>query len=188
MADRSYSPNSASKSAQIRARLSHPIIDSDGHTIENRDVLAEYIKSESGSKTAERFITSVGAYTNLQAAGRSSDGGLVIPGESVAEARDRGVTRGPWWGMPAANTLDRATAMLPQLLYERLDELGLDYSVLYTTIGFAVIGIEDEELRRASCRALNRMRADMTAGFADRLTAAAVIPMHTPEEAIEGEC
>src|SRR5208282_5249604 len=119
-----------------------------------------YIKSESGSKVAERFAASGGGY------------GLVIPGENLAEARDRRITRGPWWGMPAANTLDRATAMLPKLLYERLDELGLDYSVLYTTIGFSLIGIEDEELRRASCRALNRMRADMTAGFGDRLTAA----------------
>ena len=174
-----------SKSAQIRARLNHPIIDSDGHTIENREVLAEYIKSEGGSKIAERFIATVGAFTNLQAAGRSPDGSLVIPGESLAEARDRGITRGPWWGMPAANTLDRATAKLPKLLHERMDELGLDYSVLYTTIGFTLIGIEDEELRRASCRALNRMRADMTAGLGDRLTAAAVISMHTPEEAIE---
>jgi hypothetical protein len=55
MADSSYSPNRASRSAQIRARLSHPIIDSDGHTIENPNVLAEYIKSASGSKTAQRF-------------------------------------------------------------------------------------------------------------------------------------
>src|SRR6516225_11888489 len=162
-----------SKSAQIRARLNHPIIDSDGHTIENSAVLAEYIKSESGSKMAERFAALGGGY------------GLVIRGESLAEARDRRITRGPWWGMPAANTLDRATAMLPKLLYERLPELGLDYSVLYTTIGFSMIGIEDEDLRRASCRALNRMRADMTAGFGDRLTAAAVIPMHTPQEAIQ---
>ncbi|MBV8135316.1 MAG: amidohydrolase family protein [Deltaproteobacteria bacterium] len=159
-------------SAQIRGRLNHPIIDSDGHTVENPAVLAEYIKSEGGSKVAERFATSGAGY------------GLVIAGENLAEARDRRITRGPWWGVPAANTLDRATAMLPKLLYERLDELGLDYSVLYTTIGFSLIGIEDEELRRASCRALNRMRADMTAGFGDRLTAAAVIPMHTPEEAI----
>jgi predicted TIM-barrel fold metal-dependent hydrolase len=162
-----------SKSQKIRARLNHPIVDSDGHTIENPHVLAEYIKSESGSKTAERFAASGGGY------------GLVIRGESLAEARDRGITRGPWWGMPAANTLDRATATLPGLLYERLDELGLDYTVLYTTIGFSLIGIEDEELRRASCRALNRMRADMVAGFSDRMTAAAVIPMHTPQEAIE---
>src|SRR5215471_153779 len=100
-----------SKSQKKRVHLGHPIIDSDGHTIENPHVLAEYIKSESGSKTAERFAASGGGY------------GLVIRGESLAEARDRRITRGPWWGMPAANTLDRATAMLPKLLYERLDEL-----------------------------------------------------------------
>jgi len=174
-----------SKSAQIRARLNHPIIDSDGHTIENPTVLAEYIKSESGARTAERFVAWGSAYPSIQTGGRSADGSVVIPGERLAEARDKRITRGPWWGMPAANTLDRATAMLPKLLYERLDEFGLDYSVLYTTLGFSLIGIEDEELRRASCRALNRMRADMTAGFGDRLTAAAVIPMHTPQEAIQ---
>jgi predicted TIM-barrel fold metal-dependent hydrolase len=175
-----------SKSARIRARLNHPIIDSDGHTIENATVLAEYIKSVSGSKTAERFVALGGAYESLQTGGRAAvGGGLVIPGGKLADARDCRITRGPWWGMPAANTLDHATAMLPKLLYERLDELGLDYSVLYTTIGFRLIGIEDEELRRAACRAVNRMRADMTAGFGDRLTAAAVIPMHTPQEAIE---
>jgi predicted TIM-barrel fold metal-dependent hydrolase len=122
---------------------------------------------------AERFTASGGGY------------GAALRDLTLAEARDMGITRGPWWGMPAANTLDRATALLPKLLYERLDELGLDYSVLYTTLGFWLIGIEDEELRRASCRALNRLRADMTAGFEDRLTAAAVIHMHTPEEAIE---
>jgi predicted TIM-barrel fold metal-dependent hydrolase len=174
----------ASKSAQIRARLNHPIIDSDGHTVENPQVLSEYIKAESGSRTAERFLALRATFLNLQAGGRAADGSPVVPGASLAEARDRAMTRGPWWGMPAANTLDRATAMLPKLLYERMDELGLDYSVLYTTIGFTLIEIADEELRRASCRALNRMRAEMTAGFEDRLTAAAVIPMHTPQEAI----
>jgi predicted TIM-barrel fold metal-dependent hydrolase len=173
MAHRPYNPNRLSKSAQIRARLSHPIIDSDGHTIENSATLAEYIRSVAGPKTAERFTASGGGY------------GAALRDLTLAEARDVGITRGPWWGMPAANTLDRATALLPKLLYERLDELGLDYSVLYTTLGFWLIGIEDEELRRASCRALNRLRADMTAGFEDRLTAAAIIPMHTPEEAIE---
>ncbi len=31
------------------------------------------------------------------------------------------------WQVPMGNTRDRATAMMPKLLYERLDELGLDY-------------------------------------------------------------
>lgn len=39
-----------SKSAQIRARLSHPRVDSDGHTIENEAVLTEYISSVAAAK------------------------------------------------------------------------------------------------------------------------------------------
>jgi hypothetical protein len=84
-----------SKSARIRARLNHPIIDSDGHTIENATVLAEYIKSVSGSKTAERFVALGGAYESLQTGGRAAvGGGLVIPGGKLADARDCRITRG----------------------------------------------------------------------------------------------
>ncbi len=31
--------------------------------------------------------------------------------------------------------LDRATAMMPKLLYDRLDELGLDFVIVYPTAG-----------------------------------------------------
>jgi predicted TIM-barrel fold metal-dependent hydrolase len=83
------------------------------------------------------------------------------------------------------NTLDLATAMLPKLMYERLDELGLDFAVVYPTIGLITMGIGDEEMRRASCRALNIMKAEMFSGLSDRLAPVATIPMHTPQEAIE---
>lgn len=162
-----------SKSAMVRARLGHPIIDSDGHTVENQFILSEYIGSLAGARVAQRFRDGF----------RNRDQRFTQI--SAEESRDHRITRLPWWSIPARNTLDRATAMLPKLLYERLGELGLDYSVLYTTIGFFAIGIADDELRRATCRALNRMRADMVSGLADRLTAAAVIPMHTPREAVE---
>ena len=49
--------------------------------------------------------------------------------------------------MPARNTLDRATAMLPRLLYERLDEIGLDLAVLYPTFGLIPMALDDEEMR-----------------------------------------
>jgi predicted TIM-barrel fold metal-dependent hydrolase len=171
MAVTSTTPH-VSRSAQIRARLNHPIIDSDGHTIENEAVLIEYIASAAGRKVADRY--------QMIAGGR-----FRFAGSSLEEARDLHLTRGPWWAIAARNTRDRATAMLPKLLYERLGEMGLDYSVLYTTLGFFLPGIDDEEIRRASCRAINQMRAEMVADFSDRLTAAAVIPMHTPREAIE---
>jgi len=40
-------------------------------------------------------------------------------------------------------------------------------------------------MRRALCRALNQHNAEYFGEFSDRMTPAAVIPMHTPEEAIE---
>ena len=45
-----------------------------------------------------------------------------------------GLTRPTWWGEPA-NTLDRATAMIPRLFYERLDDFGIDFALLYTSLG-----------------------------------------------------
>ena len=76
--------------------------------------------------------------------------------------------------------------MLPRLLYERLDELGLDFAVLYPS-SFMLFApfIRDAELRRAACRAFNLYAAQQFQQFADRLTPAAVIPMHTPHEAVE---
>ena len=45
--------------------------------------------------------------------------------------------------------------------------------------------VPDAEARRAACRAFNTFSADYFGPFSDRMTPSAVIPMHTPEEAIE---
>jgi len=101
--------------------------------------------------------------------------------------------RPPWWGLPTQNTLDRATAALPALLYRRMEEIGLDYTVLFTTlVGAAIVragasleqSLADPEIRRLRTRAANAYRADLCRDFADRITAAADISMSTPEEAI----
>src|SRR5574341_2671685 len=103
-----------------------------------------------------------------------------------AERRERRMLQPGWWGVPTKNTRDRATAMLPKLLYERMGELVLDVAVLYPTSGalFATF-LRDEEVRRAACRAFNMYTADQFRGLGDRLTPAAVVPMHTPQEAID---
>ena len=44
--------------------------------------------------------------------------------------------------------------------------------------------IKDDETRRAVIRAYNIVAADYFRDFSDRKTPAAIIPMHTPEEAI----
>ena len=76
--------------------------------------------------------------------------------------------------------VDRATAMLPRLLYERLPELGIDVSVIYPSFGLLFGHFDDERDRRGACRALNRFNAGVFAEFADRLLPVAEIPMHTP--------
>ena len=43
------------KSAAVRARLSHPVIDSDGHTIEFAPAVNDYLKQIAGPELLSRF-------------------------------------------------------------------------------------------------------------------------------------
>ncbi len=104
---------------------------------------------------------------------------------SVAERRRRRIGQEAFWFLPTKNTLDRATAMLPRLMYERLDDLGLDFCVVYPTAGLGYYRLQPERLRRALCRAYNVFTAEQFRPFNDRIIPAAIIPMYTPEEAIE---
>ena len=65
-----------------------------------------------------------------------------------------------WWPVPTEITLDRATTQLPSLLYQRLDEIGLDFSIVYPGMGLLIMtlpGMADETLRRGSARAFNTL-------------------------------
>jgi hypothetical protein len=45
--------------AEVRSRLSHPIIDGDGHWIEYSPVFAERMRQVAGSKSADGFLAHV---------------------------------------------------------------------------------------------------------------------------------
>ncbi len=169
------SANHAAETAKIHARLSHPVIDSDGHWIEFEPAAVEYLRQVGGEKIVERYNKVANQFGNKKWA--------QTPPE---ERRERRMLQPGWWGVPTKNTRDRATAMLPKLLYERMGELGLDFGVIYPTSGslFAPF-LRDEEVRRAACRAFNMYTADQFKGLSDRLTPAAVVPMYTPQEAVE---
>jgi hypothetical protein len=93
------------------------------------------------------------------------------------------VSRGAWSGVfPSA--LDEATAKLPALLYERLERIGIDLSVVYPSFGLLFVTLDDPDLRQGACRALNRFNAEVFAPFSDRLVTVAAVPMHTPHEAV----
>ena len=159
-----------SKSAAVRARLDHPVIDGDGHWLEPIPVFLDYLRDVAGQSVVDRFVKKASETTWYD-----------LPPEERMRQR---IFRPTWWGEPAS-TLDRATAMVPRLFYERLDDFGLDFCVLYTSLGLFYVSNPDEEIRRAVARAVNRMNAEMFRPYAHRITPAAVIPVHTPQEAIE---
>jgi len=164
-----------SPGSNVRARLRHPVIDSDGHWIEFEALALDYLKQVGGPELVRRYQGSASQFFSNR----------FWAGLPEQERSRRRVMQPPWWIFPTRNTLDRATAMLPRLLYQRLDEIGLDFAVLYPS-SFMLFApfIRDAELRRAACRAFNTYAAGQFREFAGRLTPAAVIPMHTPEEAI----
>ena len=146
-------------SSKLRETLDHPVIDGDGHIIESRFVLPDFLKQVGGPDLVKRFD------------------------KAIANARPGGA-KSLFWGSHSGDlTIDRVTTMLPRLYAQRLDEAGLDFVTLYPTYGFRCQVMPDDEMRQASCRALNMMYADMFKDVGDRMTPAAVIPMHTPEEA-----
>ncbi len=159
------------ESQQVRAGLEHPVIDVDGHVIEFMPAILPYIREELGPQEFDRYLTAPSPIARILSA--DSETRLAT-----------GTPQSAWWGTPAANTVDLATAVVPRYMYERLDELGIDFSVLYPTKGFGIAGIDDPDLRRGVCAGFNSYYADTYAQYGDRMTAAGVIPMHTPEEAL----
>jgi Amidohydrolase len=159
-----------SPSAAVRSRVGHPIIDSDGHAVEFSRALFECVAEVGGRAVVDRLRRLL-----PQTFGNFSS----------QQRRELRLWRGPWWALPAENTLDLATATLPKLLYERLDEIGLDFTVLYPSLALVFPEIEDEEVRRAACRGANLYFARYFGEFRDRIAPVASVPMHTPTEAIE---
>src|SRR5437879_9316439 len=156
---------------KLRNRLTHPIVDADGHWLEYNPVMREEFRRIGGDAAVEALaIASDRIPSSLRM--------------SLAERRRRRVGQEAFWGSPSENVLDRATAMLPRLLYERLDDLGIDFCVVYPTAGLGYHRMPDTRLRRAICRAYNVFTADQFRGLEDRIIPAAIIPMYTPEAAI----
>src|SRR3989475_580670 len=164
--------NGQTEARKIHDRLKHPIIDADGHWAE----YAPHMREE---------FRKIGGDTAVEAGPRPAPRTPASLSMSVAERRRRRIGQEAFWFLPTKNTLDRATAMMPRLLYERLDDLGLDFCVVYPTAGLGYYRLPPDKLRRAICRAYNVFTAEQFRPFNDRIIPAAIIPMYTPEEAIE---
>ena len=151
----------------LRARFDHPVIDGDGHLIEPAPLFQHYLAKTGGKYLVDRY------QHELREHPTGSRGN-----------RETGDMRGAWWGV-GNDAYDLATVMAPRLLHQRLEEIGIDFAIMYPTLGLALPTIHDADVRRGAVRALNTMNAEICGPFRDRLAPAAAIPMHTPDEAIE---
>jgi predicted TIM-barrel fold metal-dependent hydrolase len=165
--------------AEVRRRVGHPIVDGDGHFLEFiplvNDEITSYLEESGGPALADRFRAKVrGAFDTavFQADRRSAD------------VLDNWASMPSWWGNPTLNARERATAHLPSLMYERLDELGIDVMCIYPSWTLGFVEGADDELRAHACSGVNRYIARLFAGYEDRFVPAAVVPMDTPEMAV----
>lgn len=172
-------PRPTTRAARIRAELDHPVIDSDGHFVEVEPQMSDEILAYLGDTSAElrdRYLAGTVAPT---------DTASNLADNPLEDARDRWTSAPSWWGWPTRNVRDRATSHLPSLLDERLEELGLDFTILYPSMSLSFLDMQDAELAAALCRAVNQMHARIFAPYAERMCVGALVPMNTPDVAIE---
>lgn len=150
----------SSRSAQVKAQLDHPVIDTDIHTNAHSPALEDYIAQYGGSSVVDLFRT------HLKDNGLN---GLAAEwyGATPQERKDRRLFRPPFWALPSENTYDLATVALPGLLYERLEELGTDYAVLYPNLSLFPINSSNDDLRISITRAINHFHADIYQPYSD---------------------
>ena len=158
------------RAAEIRAGLKHPVIDGDGHWMEPIPVFLEYLSEAGGPKAVDQ----------IRALWHRNGSWYRATAE---ERQHRRLRRTIWWGV-TSHTYDKATALLPALLNERLPELGIDFAVMYPSFGLSINAMTGD-LQRAAARAYNRMTADMFRPYAARFAPVASIPSGTPQDAIE---
>src|SRR5262245_10291437 len=150
------SGNGHRMAADIRSHLDHPVIDGDGHWVEFDPVFSDRREKLCGDKPRAGFNAAM--KTTIDSLSRT------------AAERKRGRVAQPGFGTrQSGNTLDRATAMMPRLLYERLDEFGTDFAIIYPTAGLSVPRISDNATRRAVVSAHIVVTAESFRSLRDRL-------------------
>ena len=166
------------QAARVRSQVDHPIIDADGHFVELGPLLQDEVISDvedaGGAALRERFL----------ATAKSFDTSSSLADRGDPDVRRQWKAMPSWWGWQTAGVRDRATSHLPALLYERLDELGIDFTILYPSMALGYFEITDEELSSVACRAVNQYHQRLFEPYRDRCTVGALIPMNTPAQAV----
>ena len=152
--------SAANRATDIRKKLGYPVIDGDGHVLEPSRVILDYVKKLAGPEFMARFEKRERPFANS------------------------GMKNIYWWQPSGKWTLDRATAILPKLYAERLDEAGIDFGMCYSSAILQLMHERNDEFRQVGHRALNMYLADVYSDVKDRLMPSMGIPMYNPEEAL----
>jgi predicted TIM-barrel fold metal-dependent hydrolase len=167
------------KAADVSKLVGHPIIDADGHFVELGPMLDEecltYLEEAGGHQLRDRYLKS--AYAPY-------DTSTVLADRDNPDVRAEWRGMPSWWGWPTKNVKDRASSHLPKLMYERLDEMGIDFMLVYPSTTLALTDVQDDELAGALANAANRYLASAFAPYKDRMAVGGIVPMNTPEMAI----
>jgi predicted TIM-barrel fold metal-dependent hydrolase len=159
--------------AQVRKRLSHPVVDADGHWLELFPVYFEFVEGVAGPGAVDAFRRLLKEGTFLRWYQLSAE-----------QRREQRVMRPPAWAFPFTAGI-RTPSMVPGLYYDSLDEWGIDVALIYPSMGLMLPGVRDQDLRRALVRGYNSMVAELFAPYRDRIIPAAICCMHTPGEAMD---
>jgi predicted TIM-barrel fold metal-dependent hydrolase len=169
----------ATKAAKVRGTVGHPIIDADSHLVELGPVLDDELlaclEQTGGRGLRDRYLAGMV---------KPFDTSTVLSDRTDPRVREKWLAMPSWWGWQTRNTLDRATAHLPRLLYERLDEMGIDFTLLYPSTVLALLDLEDVELGAALARGANRWLASIFKPYRDRIAVGGIVPMSNPSVAI----
>ena len=156
------SVSKASKSRKIRERLKHPVIDADGHVIEFGPLLR--------CDQAHRRPVDPGPV-------HEALGGRRLGGDDAARASPPPRHPSKCLGLTdAEHARSRDGDSCRVCSVRRMDDFGLDFTIVYSTIALGLTREEDEEIRRVSCRAINLMFSELYREQADRMAPVAGDP------------
>jgi predicted TIM-barrel fold metal-dependent hydrolase len=162
-----------SRSARIREELGHPVIDGDGHVIELTPVFADFARDHGAGAVFDAARRHLSRGPEQQRARAAASTEMLRRAGSLPDS----------WHVPAKPDY-YATVSVPALYHERLGEAGIDFAVLYPTLGLGITKLLDDEQRVTVSRLYNEFMAEQYGPYRDRFTVAALIPMNTPDEAI----
>jgi len=133
----SQSTQVQSRSARLREELGYPVLDGDGHIVELLPVFLDFVRDNGHGALLEGMLTRRRAIEDL----------------SMDERRQGGVCPHSWHVPSSAEYY--ATVTSPKRYHDRLDEAGIDFAVLYPTMGIALFQLLHDEQRIIICRLYN---------------------------------